>query len=230
MLASLPRPPVRRRIVVDNGSRDRSAERAAAAGAEVVREPRRGYGAACLRGLSHLESDPPDLVVFLDADGSDDAGDLPRLLAPLVEGRAELVVGSRILGSREPGSLTAAQRLGSWVAGWGLAVLFGRRFTDLGPFRAARYAPLRRLGMRDTTWGWTIEMQARAARAGWRVIEIPVRYRRRRGGRSKISGSWVGATRAAARILWTLLWLAVHVRPQDVTPARPDPGRGPSPA
>lgn len=230
VLASLPRPPLRRLVVVDNASRDRSAERAHRAGAEVVREPRRGYGGACLRGLAHLEADPPEVVVFLDADGSDDPLDLPRLLAPLLEGRADLAIGSRTLGRREPGSLTPAQRLGSWIAGWGLGILFGRRFTDLGPFRAARYAPLRALGMRDTTWGWTIEMQARAARAGWRIVEVPVHYRRRRGGRSKISGSWTGSLRAASRILWTLGRLAVSLRRGALTPRSRHSGRGPSPA
>jgi glycosyltransferase involved in cell wall biosynthesis len=208
VIESLPRPPVRRIVVVDNGSRDRSAALAETAGAEVVREPRRGYGGACLRGLAHLAADPPDIVVFLDADGSDDPADLPRLVAPLLEGRADLVIGSRLLGRREPGALTLAQRLGGWVAGWCLGALFGRRFTDLGPFRAARYARLMLLGMRDPTWGWTVEMQARAARAGWEILEVPVSYRRRQAGRSKISGSPLGALRAAGKILWTLAKLA----------------------
>lgn len=230
VLASLPRPTVRRVVVVDNGSRDRSAERARAGGAEVAHEPRRGYGSACLRGLAHLEADPPDIVVFLDADGSDDPADLPRLLAPLLEGRADLVLGSRTLGRREPGALNLAQRLGAWVAGWSLGILFGCRCTDLGPFRAARYAPLRALGMRDATWGWTVEMQARAAHAGWRIVEVPVHYRRRRAGRSKISGSPAGAARAAVRILWTLARLAWSARRDVLTPPSRHPGRGASPA
>jgi len=230
VLASLPRPPLRRVVVVDNGSRDRSAELARAAGAEVVHEPRRGYGSACRRGLEHLRQDPPDIVVFMDADGSDDPADLPRLLAPLLEQRAELVIGSRTLGRLEPGALTQAQRLGGWLAGWGLGLLFGRRCTDLGPFRAARYAPLCELGMRDSTWGWTVEMQARAARGGWRIIEVPVHYRPRRAGASKISGSPVVAVRAGARILWTLARLAWMTRGAGLTHQSPNPDRGSSPA
>lgn len=226
VLRSLPRPPLRRIIVVDNGSRDLSARRAHEEGAEVIHEPRRGYGRACLRGLSHLQADPPELVVFLDADGSDDPGDLPHLLAPLLEGRAEMVIGSRILGRCEPGALNWAQRLGSWFAGWCLGFLFGRRHTDLGPFRAVRYRSLLELGMSDPTWGWTVEMQARAARAGWRVIEIPVCYRLRRGGRSKISGSPAVAVRAAARILWTLARVCISGDPSSTD----RPGHGPSPA
>jgi len=220
--APLQNAPLRRLVVADNGSGDQSAARAREAGAEVVHEPRRGYGRACLSALSHLEADPPDIVVFLDGDGSDDPADLPRLLAPLLEGRAEMVIGSRTLGRSEPGALNAAQQIGGWVAGWCLGLLFGRRHTDLGPFRAARYRALRQLGMSDPTWGWTVEMQARAARAGWRVIEIPVGYRRRRGGRSKISGSPLIAARAAARILWTLAKVAWSRRP-DPTP-HPDHG------
>ena len=226
VLRSLPRPPLRRTIVVDNGSRDQSARRAREAGAEVIHEPRRGYGRACLSALSHLESDPPEFVVFLDADGSDDPADLPRLLAPLLEERAEMVIGSRILGRAEPGALNTAQRLGAWVSGWCLGLLFGRRHTDLGPFRAARYKPLLHLGMADPTWGWTVEMQARAARAGWRVLEIPVHYRRRRGGRSKISGSPAVAVRAAARILWTLAKVAWSRK--DFPTSHPDHGSSPA--
>ncbi|MEE9218161.1 MAG: glycosyltransferase family 2 protein [Acidobacteriota bacterium] len=229
VLASLPRPPLRRVVVVDNGSRDRSAELARAAGAEVLQEPRRGYGRACLRGLAHLEANPPELVVFLDGDGSDDPADLERLLAPLREGRADLVIGSRTLGRRQAGALNLPQRIGNWAAGWLLGLLFGRRFTDLGPFRIARYAALRDLGMRDPTWGWTVEMQARAIRAGWRILEVPVRYRRRQGGRSKISGDLVGALRAAGKIFWTLGWLFCSARQHRSPSPRPG-GRGSSAA
>jgi glycosyltransferase involved in cell wall biosynthesis len=210
VLRALPRPPLRRVVVVDNASRDRTAEAARGAGAEVAAEARLGYGAACLRGLAHLGSAPPDIVVFMDADGSDDPADLPRLLAPLLEGRADLSLGSRLLGTAEPGSLTSAQRLCGWFTGVCLGLLFGRRTTDLGPLRAARFAPLCALGMRDRTWGWTVEMQGRAARAGWRIVEVPVHYRRRAAGRSKISGSLLGSVRAAARILWILARLAVE--------------------
>ena len=195
---------VREIVVADNGSTDRTAEVARRAGATVVGEPRRGYGAACLAALAHLRSVPPDLVVFLDGDGSDDPGELPQVLAPLVAGRADLVIGSRTLGEREPGSLTRVQAFGNALATRLLRVLFGAPFTDLGPFRAARWKALERLGMRDRDYGWTVEMQARAARAGWRCEEVPVRYRRRRLGRSKVTGTVRGVVGAGSKILFTI--------------------------
>ena len=190
-------------VVVDNGSSDRTPEVARAAGGTVVAEPRRGYGAACLAGLAHLRRAPPDIVTFLDADHSDDPSQLPDLLAPILAGRADLVIGSRLLGEREAGSLTPAQRVGNRLATALLGLLFGTRATDLGPFRAVRWAALERLAMRDREFGWTVEMQARAARAGLAVVEVPVRYRRRIG-RSKISGTWSGAARAGWKILFTI--------------------------
>ena len=192
-------------VVADNGSRDRTAEVARAAGATVVREPRRGYGAACLAALSHLALSPPELVVFVDADGSDDPADLAALLAPLVAGRAELVIGSRVAGGAERGALTAVQRFGNALAVALLAGLFGVRATDLGPFRAIRWEALERLEMRDRDYGWTIEMQARAARAGLVTVEVPVRWRRRRGGRSKVSGTLRGVSGAGWKIVSTLV-------------------------
>jgi hypothetical protein len=214
--------------VVDNASRDGTTEAARSAGAEVATEAQPGYGAACLRGLAHLGSDPPDIVVFMDADGSDDPADLPRLLAPLLEGRADLSLGSRLLGVAEPGSLTLAQRWCGWFTGVCLGLLFGSRTTDLGPLRAARFAPLCALGMRDRTWGWTVEMQGRAARAGWRIVEVPVRYRQRAAGRSKISGSFLGSLRAAARILWILAKLALERSGAAAPPLTRHPDRGSS--
>jgi glycosyltransferase involved in cell wall biosynthesis len=187
-------------VVVDNGSRDRTADVARAAGAMVVAEPRRGYGAAC---LAHLRLRPPDVVAFLDADQSDDPGGLPLLIAPIVAGKADLVVGSRALGEREPGSLTLAQAFGNRLAAALLRLLFGLRATDLGPFRAIRWPALESLGMRDRDYGWTVEMQARAARAGLAVAEIPVRYCRRLG-RSKISGTVRGVLGAGWKILATI--------------------------
>ena len=189
-------------VVVDNGSTDRTAEVARAGGATVVAEPRRGYGAACLAGLDRLRRAPPDIVAFLDADGSDDPAELPRLLAPILSGDAPLVIGSRVRGA-EPGSLTPVQRIGNRLATALLGLLFGLRATDLGPFRAARWTSLESLAMRDRDFGWTVEMQARAARAGWSVPEVPVRYRRRIG-RSKISGTVSGAVAAGWKILFTL--------------------------
>lgn len=190
-------------LVVDNGSRDRTAEVARAAGATVIAEPRRGYGAACLAGLARLRDQPPDIVAFLDADRSDEPSDLPRILAPILAGAADLVVGSRVLGEREPGSLTTVQAFGNRLAAFLLRRLFGLAATDLGPFRAIQWPALASLGMRDRDYGWTVEMQARAARAGCRVVEVPVRYRRR-VGRSKISGTVRGVIGAGWKILFTL--------------------------
>lgn len=207
VLASIPRSGAGWRVgsvvVVDNGSSDRTAEVARAAGASVIAEPRRGYGAACLAGLAHLRTAPPDMVVFLDADHSDDASQMPELLAPILTTDAQLVIGSRVLGECEPGSLTPAQRLGNRLAVALLGLLYGMRATDLGPFRAVRWTALDALGMRDRDFGWTVEMQARAARAGLVVVEVPVRYRRRIG-RSKISGTWSGALGAGWKILFTI--------------------------
>ena len=194
---------VREVVVADNGSRDRTAAVARAAGATVVTEPRRGYGSACLAGLAHLRRDPHDIVAFLDADHSDDPGQLAEILAPILADGAELVIGSRTLGVREPGSLTLVQRFGNRLAATLLRLLFGQRATDLGPFRAIRWRTLESLGMRDRDFGWTVEMQARAARAGLRVVEVPVRYRRRIG-RSKISGTVRGMMGAGWKILFTL--------------------------
>ena len=189
---------------MDNGSTDATAAVARGAGAEVVTEPRRGYGAACLAGLAHWSDPPPDVVVFLDADGSDDPSELGALLAPIVRGEASLVIGSRVLGEREPGALTPVQHFGNVLAAFLMRVLFGGRFTDLGPFRAIRRDALERLGMRDRDYGWTVEMQARALRAGIPATEVPVRYRRRRHGRSKVSGTLAGVWGAGTKILFTI--------------------------
>jgi glycosyltransferase involved in cell wall biosynthesis len=194
---------VRRVIVADNGSRDGTARVARERGAIVVLEPRRGYGAACLRGLEALKSDPPDVVLFLDADGSDDPSEAPLVLRPILDGTADLVVGSRVLGRADPGALTPHARFGNWLATRLLAVLYGARYTDLGPFRAIRYEALRSLDMKDRDFGWTVEMQVRAARRGLRHAEVPVRYRRR-VGRSKISGTVGGSVRAGVKILATV--------------------------
>jgi len=204
VLAAIPRGRVREIVVVDNGSADRTADVARAAGATVLVEPRRGYGAACLKGIEHLSRNPPGIVAFLDADGSDDPRELPRLLEPLAAGRADLVVGSRVLRHPEPGALTPVQRFGNALAVLLLRALFGARFSDLGPFRAVRWEALERLGMRDRDYGWTVEMQARAARLGMRAVEVPVSCRRRAAGRSKVSGTVRGVVGAGIKILWTI--------------------------
>ena len=202
-------PPVGRVIVVDNGSRDRTAEVAANAGAIVVPEPRRGYGSACLCGLAEIErrtaagESPPRVVVFVDADHSDHADLLPQLVGPIFDGQADFVLGSRILGEREPGAMPLAAYFGNHFACFLMRLLFRARFTDLGPFRAIDYAKLRELAMCDTNYGWTIEMQIKAVRAGLRWREIPVPYRCR-VGQSKISGTVSGVIKAGSKILWTI--------------------------
>lgn len=199
---------VRRVVVADNGSVDDTARVAREAGATVVHEPRRGYGAACLRALAHLREDPPEVVVFLDGDHSDHPAEMPRLLAPIEEGRAELVIGSRTRGPRERGSLTPQQRFGNRIACEALRLLYGVRYTDLGPFRAITWSALERLRMRDRDYGWTVEMQVRAARMKVPYAEVPVSYRRRIG-ESKVSGTLRGTIGASRKILWTL---ARHAR------------------
>ena len=205
LLDELSRSRARRVVVVDNGSRDATAEVARAGGAEVVAEPRRGYGSACLAGIAHLASSPPDVVVFLDGDCADDPRALDELVAPIERDRADLVVGSRTLGRREPGALTPQQRVGNALAVALIRGLYRHRFTDLGPFRAIRFPSLQALGMRDRDFGWTVEMQVKALRRGLRVVEVPVDYRRRRAGQSKVSSTVRGTIGAGCKIVWTIL-------------------------
>ena len=205
LLDALPRGVFARVIVADNGSTDRTAAVARAHGAEVVSEPRRGYGRACLAGLAALD-ETTEIVAFMDADGSDVPEEARRLVGPIAAGEADLVIGSRALGEAEPGSLRLAQRWGNRIAVGLMAVLYGYRYTDLGPFRAIRRASLEKLGMRDTDFGWTVEMQVKALLRGLRVREVPVSYRRR-SGRSKISGTVSGTVRAGTKILWTIFRL-----------------------
>ena len=188
-------------IVVDNGSTDATAELAARAGARVIAEPRRGYGRACLAGMAAI--DWCDVAVFLDADYSDYPEQMARLVAPVATGRADMVIGSRTRGSAGPGSFTLPQRLGTALACRLMGLLWRRRPSDLGPFRAVRWTSLLALNMTDPTYGWTIEMQIKAARAGAGVLEAPVSYRRRIG-RSKISGTVGGVIGAGAKILSTI--------------------------
>ena len=194
-------------VVVDNGSRDRTAEVARAAGARVVAEPRRGYGQACLTGIAAL-GDGVDVIVFLDGDHSDHPAQLPEVVAPIAAGRADMVIGSRTLGRAEPGSHPWHAVLGTRFCVGLMNLLIGTRATDLGPFRAITRAALERLDMRDRNYGWTVEMQVKARRAGLRVEEVPVDYRPRIG-RSKVSGTVSGTVRAAAKILGTITRHAV---------------------
>lgn len=189
-------------VVVDNGSTDGTSEAARSAGARVVREDRRGYGRACLAGVLAAEA---DIVVLLDADAADDPDDLPRILAPLLSGEADLVVGSRSLGEREPGSMTWQQRFGNGLASLLMRRVYGIAVTDMGPFRAIRREDLLALDMREMTYGWPVEMVVKSARAGYRYREIPVRYRRRALGVSKVGGTVSGSLRAGWRIILTTL-------------------------
>lgn len=188
-------------VVVDNGSTDRTVELARRKGARIVHERRRGYGWACLAGIAALHK--PDIVVFLDGDYSDYPDEMTGLVKPIVEGRADLVIGSRILGNREAGALLPQARFGNWLATWLIRRLFGACFTDLGPFRAVTYPALLQLEMQDRTFGWTVEMQVKAARLKLRFLEVPVNYRRRIGV-SKITGTVSGTIRAGWKILYTI--------------------------
>ncbi|MBW3597886.1 MAG: glycosyltransferase family 2 protein [Planctomycetes bacterium] len=202
-------PEVGKVIVVDNGSTDATAAIAREHGAVVVAESRRGYGAACLAGLAYLESlveatgTAPRVVVFLDADYSDHPELLPALVAPIFAGEAEFVLGSRLLGNREPGAMPPQSIYGNKLACFLMRLFWGSRYTDLGPFRAINYDALRRLMMQDRNFGWTVEMQIKAAVAGVPTLEIPVPYRRRIGV-SKISGTVSGTITAGAKILYTI--------------------------
>ncbi len=196
-------------IVVDNGSTDRTAEVAAAAGARVVTEPQRGYGRAFRAGLRSLSADC-EIVGFLDGDGSDVPEQMEVLVQPIVDGTHDFVLGSRILGRREQGSMIFHQVVAGYLIGFLVKILYGVHYTDMGPFRAIRRDALESLGMREETYGWPLEMQMRAARAHLRTLEVPVDYRRRAGGQSKIAGTVRGSVRAATRILATLARIAME--------------------
>jgi len=205
LLDGVDRALVRDVIVGDNGSRDNTADVARARGATVVHVAERGYGAACAGALGQLPQDT-EIVLFMDADGSDDPSEIALLLAPIEEDRADFVIGSRALGVVERGALTPQQRFGNWLATRLIAGIYGHRYTDLGPFRAIRRDLLDRIGMRDRRYGWTVEMQVRALQLGARVAEVPVRYRRR-VGKSKISGTLSGVVKAGWWILYTIVKL-----------------------
>ena len=190
-------------VVVDNGSTDRTAAVAAAAGATVVSESRRGYGQACLTGMAALAAADVDVVVFLDGDYSDYPEEMGSLVEPIIRGDADFVIGSRVRGERQQGALLPQARFGNALATWLIHLLYGVQYTDLGPFRAIRHEALERLQMADRDFGWTVEMQAKAARRRLRVTEIPVRYRKRIGT-SKISGTVKGSILAGYKILTTI--------------------------
>jgi glycosyltransferase involved in cell wall biosynthesis len=205
-------------IVVDNGSTDRTAQRAAIAGARVVYEPRRGYGRACAAGLAAI-GPGTEIVCFLDGDGSDIPSFIGDVIAPVANGEADFVMGSRLRGHREPGSMTPQQIAAGWLAGLLLRLTYGARFTDMSPLRAMRADTLNALGMAETTYGWNLEMQMRAAARRLRCVEIPVDHRCRRGGESKVSGNIAAGLNAAWKITTTFLRLAATLR-KDATGVR----------
>jgi len=198
-------------IVVDNGSTDRTAERARAAGARVVSEPKPGYGRACAAGVGALSPDC-DVVVFLDGDGSDCPEFMPQLVEPIQRREQDFVIGSRTRGQRERGSMNFQQVFAGRVAGALLRLLYGVRYSDMGPFRAIRRDALEKLGMKEQTYGWNLEMQMRAARVGLRILEVPVNHRCRSGGESKVSGTFRGTFVAGVRIIATLFRVAAERR------------------
>ena len=210
VIRDIPKGLIRHFIACDNGSFDRTAEIARSMGALVIHEPERGYGAACLKGIAYLKDLPidkqPDIVVFIDADYSDFPEEIPELVRPILEGKADLVIGSRVLGNADRGSLTFVQRFGNALATLLIRLIYGYQFTDLGPFRAIRFKTLLELGMKDRNFGWTVEMQIRAAKLKISATEIPVNYKNRIG-KSKVSGTVKGSILAGYKIIYTIFKL-----------------------
>jgi hypothetical protein len=194
-------------IVVDNGSTDRTAERAAQAGARVVREPTPGYGRACAAGVAAARTDA-DIICFLDGDGSDVPAFMYDVVAPVAGNKQDFVMGSRLRGKREPGSMTPQQIVAGWLAGFLLKLTYGAQFSDMSPFRALPVSVLRSLDMSEQTYGWNLEMQMKVAAAGLRLLETPVDHRCRRGGQSKVSGNLTAGIKAAWKITTTFIRLA----------------------
>ena len=203
VVRDIPWPMVSEVVVVDNGSTDRTVEVARSAGATVLSESRTGYGYACLTGIAHVAPFAPLAVVFLDGDYSDFPEDLPLVVGPVLRGEADMVIGSRTLGKRERGAMLPQAIFGNWLACMLIRVFWGYTFTDLGPFRAVRMDILQRMQMRDPTYGWTVEMQIKAAKLKLRCTEVPVRYRKRIG-KSKVTGTLSGTVKASVIILSTI--------------------------
>jgi len=211
VVRAVPRDLIGEVIVVDGGSRDNTVARAREAGARVVIEPAAGYGAACLAGV-RAAAPACRVIAFIDGDGSDDPADLARIVAPVLAGEKDFVIGSRLAGERESGSMGVHQALAGYLAGRVIRLLYGVRYTDMGPLRAIRRDVLEGLGMQERTYGWNLEMQMRVARAGLRILEVPVRHRNRAGGTSKVAGSLAGSLRAGWAIGTTLARVARQAR------------------
>ena len=205
VIDEIPKDLVSEIIVVDNGSTDDTFQQAQSRGATTLTEPNRGYGNACLKGLEHIAaaSTPPDIVVFLDGDHSDYPEQMRELVQPIIDESVDMVIGSRALGQKERGSMTPQQVFGNWLATWLIKLFYGVKYTDLGPFRAINYESLRRIAMQDRTYGWTVEMQLKAAKLNLRTMDIPVNYRQRIGV-SKVSGTIRGTLGAGYKIIYTI--------------------------
>lgn len=211
VVQAIPKSLVREIIVCNNNSTDRTAEIATQNGATVLLQPIMGYGNACLKGIEYLKQKPtaeqPDIVVFIDADYSDIPEEMPDVVAPIINDKMDMVIGSRALGKLEKGAMTVPQRFGNWLATNLIRIIYNYYFTDLGPFRAIRYSSLIAMNMEDKTFGWTVEMQVKAAKMKLKTTEVAVDYRRRAGGKSKVSGTIKGTFLAGYKILWTIFKL-----------------------
>ena len=210
VLDAIPKSLVREMIVCNNASTDTTAAVAESHGATVLLQPKKGYGSACLKGIAYLTEKPkdqqPDIVVFLDGDYSDHPEEMAALLAPILQTDTDLVIGSRALGDMEKGAMQPQQIFGNWLATTLIRIIYKYEFTDLGPFRAIRFDRLLEMKMQDPDFGWTVEMQVRAAKMKMKCQEIPVSYRRRIGI-SKVSGTVKGSILAGHKILWTIFKL-----------------------
>jgi glycosyltransferase involved in cell wall biosynthesis len=207
VVRDIPRSIVNEVVVVSNASTDKTEENAKNAGATVLKEDRKGYGYACLCGINYLQkqSEKPEIIVFLDGDYSDFPEEIPDLIHPILAENMDMVIGSRVLGKREKGSLSPQQIFGNWLATKLIKLFYGVSYTDLGPFRAIKFEKLLALQMQDKTYGWTVEMQVKAAKMGFLTTEIPVKYRVRIGV-SKVSGTIKGTILAGYKILGTIFW------------------------
>lgn len=205
VVKAIPKDWVKEIVVVNNNSTDKTREAAEQEGALVLDQPIKGYGNACLKGIEYVKSkaDKPDIIVFLDADYSDYPEQLPELVKPILEEKMDMVIGSRALGEREGGSMTFPQVFGNWLATRLILLFYGYRFTDLGPFRAIRWDKLMEMNMQDKTFGWTVEMQVKAAKMKMKCKEVPMAYRNRIG-KSKVSGTVYGTVMAGYKILYTI--------------------------